>query len=289
MRALHCIAAAGSTGEVPLESLIYILLALFGLLFGSFANVVIWRFPRGESLSHPGSHCPVCQGPIAWYDNIPVVSWLVLGGRCRLCATPISARYPVVELLSAALWVLAGVLFGLSLQMVAAVFFFYLLLILSFIDLDLRRLPNGLVGLLFGVGVIGVLTSQLTRFEALPLLSGGGGVWGEPVVFAGIGAVAASGVMLVIALVYERFRHTQGLGMGDIKLLAVMGLYLGLYALLALFCATLLGAAYGLIAARAKGGSLRTALPFGPFLAAGSILTTAFGPAAWTWYLALLK
>jgi leader peptidase (prepilin peptidase)/N-methyltransferase len=274
--------------EVALEALLYTLLALFGLLFGSFANVVIWRFPRGESLSHPGSHCPVCETPIAWYDNIPVVSWLALGRRCRHCATTISARYPVVELLSAALWVLAGVLFGLSLQMAAAVFFFYLLLILSFIDLDLRRLPNRLVGLLFGVGVIGVLVSQLTRFEALPLLPGGTGVWGEPVVCAGVGAVAASGLMLVIALIYQRLRHAQGLGMGDIKLLAVMGLYLGLYALMALFFATLLGAAYGLIAACAKGSSLRAAVPFGPFLAVGSILTAAFGPAVWTWYLTLL-
>ena len=261
---------------------------MLGLLFGSFANVVIWRFPRGESLSHPGSHCPACETPIAWYDNVPVLSWLVLRGRCRSCGTTISLRYPVVELLSAVLWVLAGVLFGASLQTAAAVFFFYLLLILSFIDLDLRRLPNGLVGLLFGVGVVGVLISQLTRFEALPLLSGGHGVWAEPAVFAGVGVLLAAGLMLAIALGYKRLRNVQGLGMGDIKLLAVMGLYLGLYALMALFFATLLGAVYGLVAARMKGSSLRAAVPFGPFLAAGSVLTVALGPAVWSWYLALL-
>jgi len=264
-------------------------LFLFGLALGSFANVVIWRFPRGESLSHPGSHCPVCAAPISWRDNIPVVSWLLLHGRCRSCGASISIRYPVVELLSAALWVLAGVLFGASLQTLFGVFFFYLLLILSFIDLDLRRLPNGLLGLLLGVGVVGVMVSQFTRFPALPLLPSGPGLLGEPVVFAGVGALSASGVMLVIALGYERLRHVQGLGMGDIKLLAVMGLYLGPYALLALFLAAILGAVYGVLSTRTKGVTLgKGTMPFGPFLGAGSIVIAAFGPCVWNWYLSLL-
>jgi leader peptidase (prepilin peptidase)/N-methyltransferase len=262
---------------------------LFGLLFGSFANVVIWRYPRGESLSRPGSHCPVCESPIAWHDNIPVGSWLALGGRCRACGAWISVRYPVVELLCATLWVLAGVLFGLSLQTVWAVFFFYLLAILSFIDLDLRRLPNGLVGLLFGVGLVGVFISQFTRFRALPLLSSGTGFWGQPLVAATVGAVAAAGLTLLIALAYARVRHVQGSGMGDVKLLAAIGLYLGPYALLALFFANIIGAAYGVVAARAKGVALRdTPLPFGPFLAGAAIAVTAWGPAVWGWYLSLL-
>ena len=268
--------------------LLYFLLALFGLLFGSFANVVIWRFPRGESLSHPGSHCPLCESPIAWYDNVPVLSWILLGGRCRSCATAISVRYPVVELLSAVLWVLAGVLFRLSLQTAWAVFFFYLLLVLSCIDLDVRRLPNELVGLLFGAGVAGVAFSQFTKIGALPLLPGGQGVWGEPAIMAAAGALSAAGLMFIVALLYERVRGVQGLGMGDVKLLAVMGLYLGLYSLLALFFGSVLGAVYGLVAARAKGISLRTALPFGPFLAVASVAVTALGPAAWSWYVALL-
>jgi leader peptidase (prepilin peptidase)/N-methyltransferase len=184
--------------------------------------------------------------------------------------------------------VLAGVVFGVSLQLAFAVFFFYLLLILSFIDLDLRRLPNALVGLLFVVGVVGVLISQLSTFSALPLLPGGSGVLSVPVVSAGVGAMAAAGVMLAIALVYQRVRHAQGLGMGDIKLLAVMGLYLGPFALLALFFATVLGAIWGLLVLGATRGSLRVALPFGPFLAMGSVLTVAVGPAVWGWYLAAL-
>jgi leader peptidase (prepilin peptidase)/N-methyltransferase len=180
------------------------------------------------------------------------------------------------------------VVFGVSLQLAFAVFFFYMLLILSFVDLDLRRLPNALVGLLFVVGVAGVLVSQLTTSSAVPLLSGGQGLLGEPVVSAGIGALAAAGVMLTIAMVYQRVRHTQGMGMGDIKLLAVMGIYLGPYALLALFIATVLGAIWGLLVLGTSRQSMRIVMPFGPFLALGSVLTVAAGPAVWGWYLAAL-
>jgi leader peptidase (prepilin peptidase)/N-methyltransferase len=194
-----------------------------------------------------------------------------------------------VELLCAVLWVLAGVLFGASLQTVWAVFFFYLLMILSFIDVDLRRLPNGLVGLLFGVGLAGVLISQFTALRALPLLESGQGFWGQPVVAAGLGALTTAGLTLAIALIYERVRHVPGSGMGDIKLLAAIGLYLGPYALLALFVANIVGAAYGVATARARGVSLRAVpLPFGPFLASAAIVVTAWGPALWGWYLSLL-
>lgn len=271
-----------------MESVLYALLALFGLVFGSFANVVIWRFPRGESLSYPGSYCPSCENPIAWHDNIPVISWISLGGRCRSCDAPIPVRYPAVELLSAVLWVLAGVLYGLTLKTAWAVVFFYLLLVLTYIDIDTRRLPNRLVGLLFAVGVVGVSVSQFTDFEALPLLRAGGGIWAHPAVFAAAGAAGASGFMLVIALAYERMRHVQGLGMGDVKLLAVLGLYLGPYALVALFFASVIASFYGLASARGDGGSLRTAFPFGPFLAASAVVVTAIGPSVWTWYLGVL-
>ena len=276
--------------EVPLDASLCILLALFGLLFGSFANVVIWRFPRGESLSHPGSHCPVCETPIVWYDNIPVLSWIALGRRCRFCAVPISARYPMVELLSAGLWVLAGAFFGVSTQTAVAVFFFYLLLILSFIDIDLRRLPNALVGLLFVVGLVGVAVSQLTDVSALPLTPIGHSMWGQPAVAAAIGAVTASGVTLAIALIYQRVAHVeQAQGAGDVKLLAAIGLYLGPYALLALFLANVLGSIYGIVGAWFRGVSLREAsIPFGPFLAVASVAVALVGPAIWGWYLALL-
>jgi len=251
---------------------------------------VIWRLPRGENLSHPGSHCPQCGVGILWYDNVPVVSWILLRRRCRACGMVIPWRYPAVELLSAALWLAAGLIFGMTAQAAMAVFFFYLLLILSFIDLDLRRLPNSLVVLLILVGCAGVLVSQLSAIEALPLLGGNAhGIWGQPVISALLGAVAAAGFILLIAVGYQRIRNKPGLGMGDVKLLVAIGLYLGLYALLALFVATVLGSVYSIVSARGRRADLReVAIPFGPFLAVASVMVTAFGPQVWSWYLGLV-
>lgn len=264
-------------------------LALFGLVFGSFANVVIWRFPRGESLSSPGSHCPVCETAIRWYDNIPVVSWILLRARCRRCGSRISARYPSVELLSGLLWVFAGILFGASWRTLFAAFFFYMLMILTFIDLDTMRLPNRLVGITGAVGLAGVAYSQVVGAPLMPLLDGpSGSVAGMPAVWAVLGFLSASGVALLIAAVYARVRHTAGFGMGDVKLLAVIGVFLGPYALLTLFLGSAAGAVYGIAVARAPGGSLRSKFPFGPFLAGAALLVTALGPTLWYWYLGLL-
>ena len=155
---------------------------LFGLLFGSFANVVIWRLPRGESLSTPGSHCPSCETAIGWRDNVPVLSWVMLRGRCRSCAAPISARYPLVELTSGVLWLAMWAVFGPSLALGFAIAFVYLLMILSFIDLDTMRLPNQLVALLAVIGVAGVVVAQIT------------GVLGGPAAARNRIAVSAVGV-----------------------------------------------------------------------------------------------
>ncbi|MDZ4169140.1 MAG: prepilin peptidase [Coriobacteriia bacterium] len=261
---------------------------VLGLVFGSFANVVIWRYPRGESLSFPPSRCPACEHPIAWYDNVPVLSWLVLRGRCRGCGGRISARYPVVELSSGLLWLLALVLYGPTLRTLFAIAFFYLLLILAMIDLDTYRLPNALVGLLAGVGVAGVITSFVAGTSALPLLLAAEGPLSSPVLFAVLGAVAASGLSLGIALVYERTRKREGFGMGDVKLLAAMGPFLGLYTLLVLFAASVIGAFVGVAAARRSPDGLAARVPFGPFLALGAVIVTVFGPAAWDWYASLL-
>jgi len=145
-------------------------MALFGLLFGSFANVVIWRFPRGESVVRPGSHCPRCDAPIAWYDNIPVLAWLVLRGRCRQCSEPISARYPLVEAASGALFLLAALVWGPSARALFGAALFWFLLTLSLIDLEHMRLPNPLVGALALLGLVGVLLSQLLGQDVVPLV-----------------------------------------------------------------------------------------------------------------------
>lgn len=259
----------------------------YGLVFGSFANVVIWRFPRGESLSHPGSRCPSCGTSIRWYDNIPVVSWLRLGGRCRACEAPISPRYPAVEIISGLLWVLAWLTWGFTVRAAFGVAFFYLLLILAAIDLDTYRLPNALVGLMAVIGTIGVVASALTGLEALPLMTAEGPL-ASPVAFAVAGSVAGAGLALGIALVYQLARKREGFGMGDVKLLAAMGPFLGLYTLLALFVASLVGAIVGVAVSRRSEDGLSARIPFGPFLALGAVVTAVVGPAIWGWYAGLL-
>jgi leader peptidase (prepilin peptidase)/N-methyltransferase len=264
-------------------------LFLFGLVFGSFGNVVIWRFPRKESLSHPESHCPNCNTPIKWYDNVPLFSWLVLRGRCRACDTPISPRYPLVELLSGLLWLAAGWRFGISWMTLAAVVFFYVLQLLSFIDWDTMTLPNPLVLALFVAGVLGVVVAQFSRVPVVPLVSSGSGVWAQPVLAALAGALVSAGLMLAISAVYTAVRGGQGYGMGDIKLLAVIGVFLGLYSLMTMFFATLLGAIYGAISAARSGEGGRHKFPFGPFIAIAAVVVTLFGPALWEWYANLAR
>lgn len=262
-------------------------LAVFGLIFGSFANVVIWRFPRGESLSTPGSHCPECGHPIRPRDNVPIVSWILLRARCRECGTPISWRYPAVETLSAGLWVAAGVAFGPTPRAAVAVVLFYLLLILSFIDLDLMRLPNALVALLAAIGFVAVLAAQLTGILLAPLtLLPADAMVTQPVWSAVLGVVVGAGFLAVVSAAYALLRHRRGLGLGDIKLVAAAGLYVGPYIVLAL----LLGSLFGLLGSvpltrgSGEGPITRRRFPFGPFLAAGIVVTALFGPSVMAWY-----
>lgn len=267
----------------------YSALAVFGLVFGSFANVVIYRYPRNESLSFPPSHCPRCDSAIAWYDNIPVVAWILLRARCRTCGEPISTRYPSVEIASAVLWILAGVAWGQSVRTAFGITFFYVLLLLSMIDVDTMRLPNGLVAILGGVGILGVALAQALGWHALPLLELGSLVPVGPLVQAVAGAVLAGGLTALLALAYRFVRHRQGFGMGDIKLLVVIGLFLGPYALLALFAGSVLGAAYGIVASTARRLEWNARFPFGPFLAAGAVLTSLAGSQFLTWYMGVLR
>ena len=263
-------------------------LALFGLAFGSFANVVIWRFPRGESLSSPPSHCPRCDHPVRWYDNVPVLSWLLLRGECRDCSSRISARYPLVEFSSGLLWVLAGWKFGVTPSAAAAILMFYLLLILTFIDLDTMRLPNKIVLLLAALGLVASVVSTLSGIEIVPLTPSSQGPLAIPLVGSMAGGAAGAGVSLLIAVLYQGTRGKQGFGMGDVKLLGAMGLFLGLYVLLAFFAASILGAIWGVYGMARGTGGPATRFPFGPFLAAGGIIAAVGGPAVIGWYLSVL-
>lgn len=261
---------------------------LFGLLFGSFANVVIWRVPRGESIASPGSHCPGCDAPIAWYDNVPLVSWLVLRGKCRSCGARIALRYPLVELASGVLFVVAALAFGPTLRGVLAACFFWFLLVLSVIDLDVMRLPNVIVATFAVIGAAGALIAQAFGGEIVPLLDvASEGILSHPLVSAAAGLVIGAGLSGGAAAAYGAIRRQRGLGMGDVKLLGVLGLFLGPYVLLSLFVASLFGAAFGIVTAR--GGRLsERKIPFGPWLALGGAITAVVGPGLVGWYLGLV-
>lgn len=274
-----------------LEWFYLLCLAVFGLIFGSFANVVIWRFPRGESLSSPGSHCPGCDHPIRARDNVPIVSWLMLRGRCRDCGEPISWRYPAVEGLSATLWVVAGVAFGATPRAAVAVAFFYLLMILSFIDLDTMRLPNALVALLAGLGLVAVLAAQWTGIPLAPLtLLPAEAVLAQPVYNALAGVAIGAGFLGLVSGLYALLRRRRGLGMGDIKLVAAAGLYVGPFIVLALLFGSFFGLVGGLalVGRGGEGPARHRKFPFGPFLAAGIVVAALAGPSILAWYASVL-
>ncbi len=268
-----------------------VLLGAFGLVFGSFANVVIWRLPRRESLRTPGSHCPACGHPIRWHDNIPVVSWVLLRRRCRDCGAAIAWRYPIVEVSSAGLWVASGVAYGYTLRAAFGVFLFYVLLLLAFIDVDTMRLPNVLVGLLAVGGVLGVAWAQYARADVLPLTVPPVAGWLTVPLAAGLaGAFCGAVPLLVTALAYRSVRGSSGVGAGDIKLLAAAGLFVSVYVLVALFLGSLVGAIVGIVLKRGHVPDLgRAKIPFGPFLATGIVISALWGPTLVSGYLAIVR
>lgn len=259
-------------------------MTVLGLLLGSFANVVIWRFPRGDSLVSPGSRCPACGTPVRWHDNIPVLSWLFLRARCRSCGEPIASRYPAVELLSGVLWLAAALSYGVGVRAVIAGFFFWTLLILTFIDLDTMRLPNPIVAALAVLGLAGAAISQFLGVDWVPLT----GAESTPLLVAGFGVLLGAGLSGTIAALYAGVRGRSGFGMGDVKLLGAMGFFLGPYVLLSLFIGSLFGAVVGIVTAARSEDGLATKIPFGPFLALGGILVALAGPEVVRMYLALV-
>ncbi|MDO8949328.1 MAG: prepilin peptidase [Actinomycetota bacterium] len=262
---------------------------LFGLLFGSMGNVIIWRVPRGESIVAPSSHCPSCGNAIRWYDNVPVLSWLILRARCRDCGASISARYPLVEAISGLLWLLAGLLWGMSMRVGFGIAFFYALLVLTFIDLDHHRLPNGLVALLAGIGVVGVALGVATGFEVVPLAPlPESGLLSSPMAYAALGAILGAGLSGLLAAAYSMVRGTTGLGMGDVKLLGALGIFLGPYVLMVLVIGSMLGMIASVLLMRRGADMSKTRIPFGPYLAAAAVVVCVVGTPLWTWYARLV-
>jgi leader peptidase (prepilin peptidase)/N-methyltransferase len=226
-----------------------------------------------------------------------VVSWILLRGRCRDCGEPIAWRYPAVELASGALWLLAGWRFGLTPGLPLAIAFFYLLLVLSVVDLDHRRLPTPLVAVLGGVALVAAVAAQITGLAFAPLTSEPGpGLLASPLVLSALGFVLGTGTSWAIAAIYGRLRGRQGLGFGDVRLLGAMGIVLGPYVLLAYALANILGVVGAIpammVARRRSSGDEAVPLgqasfPFGPFLAIAGVLTALAGPEMWRAYLQL--
>jgi leader peptidase (prepilin peptidase)/N-methyltransferase len=243
---------------------------VFGAIIGSFLNVCIVRIPEGDSIVSPPSQCPGCKNPLRFYDNIPLISYLMLLGRCRYCDERISPRYFFVELLMASLGVALHYQFGFGLAFLVGFVFVAALIVISFIDLDVRIIPD--VISLPGI-VIGLLFSVVGRF----LITDTHAVVPSPL-SALLGVLLGGGFLLALAWVYETFTGVEGMGGGDIKLLAMIGAFLGWTSIpFTLFFASLVGSVVGLAFMIGKGVGRRFALPFAPFLCLGALLYLLFG------------
>jgi len=259
-----------------------IFVVLLGLAFGSFLNVCIWRLPRHDSVAAGRSRCPECGASIRAWDNVPLLSFLVLRGRCRDCGAGISWRYPAIELATAALWLLCWLEFGASVEAAGMAVFCFLALGLAAMDAETMLLPDAftLPGIVLGVIYSGAVC---------------GGGWPERLRCAGISlrwAVCAAAVILGIRGLYWLVRRREGMGLGDAKLFAMIAAWLGASnAVLALFLAVVAGAVYGIfwvgLHKRARGASAR--IPLGSFLCAAAIYAAFDGQATVEWYLGLFR
>ncbi len=247
----------------------YIIAFIFGAIVGSFLNVCIYRLPRRESLVLPSSHCPKCETSIHPYDNIPIFSYLILGGRCRSCKTRISPQYPAVELISALLTLFLFMNFGLSLTFLFLFVFSSALVVITFIDLEHRIIPDV-------ISLPGIIVGFISSFF-LPWLG-----WKSSL----IGIIAGGGSLLAVAFVYQLITKKEGMGGGDIKLLAMMGAFLGWMAVpFIIFASSLVGSVVGIALMLVQKKDSKLAIPFGPFLAFGAILYVFYGKQIIHWYL----
>lgn len=242
-----------------------------GLCIGSFLNVCIHRIPKSQSIVFPGSMCPVCQYKLRFYDNIPVLSYLWLKGRCRNCSTAISLRYPLVELLGGlAAWCVL-IRYGLTLPAAVHFVFIAVLIVITFIDLDQRIIPDviSLPGIPF-FGITGVFSGSIAWLDSL------------------LGIVVGGGCLLLVAWVYHLLTGKEGMGGGDIKLLAMIGALTGWQGVFfTIFVSSATGTLVGLAEMIRTRKNMKLAIPFGPFLAFGAVIYIFFGRSLIRWYLNL--
>lgn len=253
------------------DTVLYGFFFAIGAVFGSFGNVVIYRLPREESVVKPRSYCYSCKTQIKWYDNIPILSWFLLRGRCRNCKAKFSFRYPLVELITGVLFALSYHYAGLSWTLLEYLLFVFGLVVCTFIDFDHMILPDeftlsGIVIGLFGAA----LNPQRDFLDSLyGVLMGGGFLWG-------------------MAYIYYLLTKQEGMGGGDIKLLAWIGALLGWKAIpFVIMSSAIIGSVVGLIMARKQNSGLKTVIPFGPYLALGAILYLFGGETIALWYIEL--
>ncbi len=256
----------------PMSLPAMLVFALAGLLVGSFLNVCIYRLPRHESIVWPPSRCTACDRRLAWFENVPVVSWILLRGGCRTCGAPISRVYPVVELATAVVFAGGVSVYGTSALLAVRLVFACALIVLFAIDLHHRILPNVIT-----------LPGIAAGFAASWFLPPG---W----ISSLIGIVVGGGLLLAIGEVYYRVRGQEGLGMGDVKMLAMVGAFLGWpLMVLTLVLASFAGSIVGVTLVASGRGSLQAALPFGTFLALGSLVAAVAGDPILAWYLAFYR
>jgi leader peptidase (prepilin peptidase)/N-methyltransferase len=256
--------------EIP-PAFLAVAVAFTGLCVGSFLNVCIHRLPLQQSVVHPGSRCPGCGYVLRWYDNIPVLSYLALRGRCRGCRAPISIRYPIVEVITAAIFLWHLAVFDLTPLFFVRVAFACALIVLFAIDLEHQILPDRIT--LPGI-VIGLACSVLLPPGPLMSLAG---------------AVAGGGLLWAIAEVWYRLRKVEAMGFGDVKMLAMVGAVLGLRLVILTFVlSSMLGGVVGALLLATRRADLATKVPFGTMLAAAALVASLYGDAIVTWYLAKL-
>ncbi len=256
-----------------LRILVIIMTAVLGLVVGSFLNVLIYRLPLNKSIAFPASHCPKCEHKLKWYDNIPTLSYLILGGKCRYCKEPINPRYLVVELTNAALWLISYKLFGFSPMFALSCVFLSVLIVIIFIDLEHFIIPDILVLVILGLGVISLFFPYEMSI-------------GEK--FLGL---TVSLLLFLISYLLGRALKKEAIGGGDIKLVLAVGLFLGIkLTILGLFLAALLGTLIEvprLLKVR-KNNQEEYIVPFGPYLAFGFIISLFVGNQILSWYVNLL-
>ena len=254
-----------------MDGVVVVFSAVLGLAIGSFLNVVIWRVPRKESVVRPPSHCPQCETPISPRDNVPVLSWLFLSGKCRHCKNPIPVRYPLVEAGCAVLFLAVAARFGASWDLPAYLVLTAALLAISIIDLEHFIVPDRITAPL--------TVSALALLGVAALAEGNGWRFGRTL----LGGVAYFAFLLLLNILYPK-----GMGMGDVKLAFSLGLYLGWLGwgqvFLGGFLAFLLGAVVGVTLIATKIKSRKDVVPFGPFLALGAMLTILWGDPILRWY-----